>query len=79
MSNSDLDYTELEQQLERAPLTWLPGLLFKLVTVCVRQRIFQEGGLILAVQRAKQKAEGEDARITNTSSAGETNRRGDGD
>ena len=60
MSNSDLDYVELEQQLERAPLTWLPGLLFTLVKLCVRQQVFQEGGLILAVQRAKQKAEGED-------------------
>jgi len=70
-------YEELEQQLQRVPLTWLPGLLYTLVTVCVRQQIFQEGGLVRTVLRAKQKAEDEDARITNTSSAGEADRRGD--
>ena len=61
MSSSEpLGYEELEQQLKRVPLTWLPGLLFTLVSECVRQRVFQEGGLILAVQRAKQKVESED-------------------
>ena len=68
MSDSDLGYEELEQQLKRVPLTWLPGLLFTLVPVCVRQRIFREGGLILTVQRAIQKAEGEDADGTNAAS-----------
>lgn len=78
-SNEPLCYGELKQQLQQAPLTWLPGLLFTLVTVCVRQRVFQEGGLVRTVLRAKQKAEGDDARITNTPGAGEADRRGDGD
>lgn len=61
MSSSEpLGYEELEQQFKQVPLTWLPGLLYTLVTVCVRQRIFQEGGLVRMVLRAKQKAEGED-------------------
>lgn len=60
MSNNEPGYEELEQQLRQAPLTWLPGLLFTLVMVCVRQQIFQEGGLVRTVLRAKQKAEDED-------------------
>lgn len=60
MSASDLGYEELEQQLKQVPLTWLPGLLYTLVTECVRQKIFQEGGLVRAVIRAQQTAEAAD-------------------
>lgn len=78
MSSSEpLGYEELEQQLRQAPLTWLPGLLFTLVMVCVRQQIFQEGGLVRTVLRAKQKAEDEDASIIDPPGAGEADRRGD--
>ena len=66
MSRTELlGYTELEQQLRQAPLTWLPGLLFTLVTVCVQRNVYQAGGLIAAVTRAQQTAEAEDANGTN--------------
>lgn len=79
MPTNELSYTELEQQLKQAPLTWLPGLLYTLVTECVRRRVFQDGGLIRAVTRAQQTAEDEDARIINTPGAGAADQRGDGD
>lgn len=67
MSASRLSYVELEQQLKLVPLTWLPGLLVTLVTVCVRQRIFQEGRLERLVHTAilaQQTEEVEDAGST---------------
>lgn len=60
MPDDNLNYTELETQLQTAPLTWLPGLLYTLVATCVRRRVYQEGGLVIAVMRAQQIAEAED-------------------
>ena len=62
MPDDNLNYTELETQLQTAPLTWLPGLLYTLVATCVRRRVYQEGGLVIAVMRAQQIAEAEKIR-----------------
>lgn len=50
-----LGYSDLERGINEAPMTYLPALLITVVQRCVRERVFQEGGLEKTVARAKEK------------------------
>lgn len=39
------DYEEMTGWFQRAPMTWLPGLLIAVVQQCVLRNVFKEGGL----------------------------------
>lgn len=53
----DLSYQELEQQLQTAPLTWIPALLRALVARAVELQVFRPGALARFVEEARSKAE----------------------
>lgn len=38
-------YEELTGWLQRVPVTWLPGLLIRVVSLCVICRVFKDGGI----------------------------------
>jgi len=38
-------YEEMTGWFQRAPMTWLPGLLIAVVKQCVLRNVFKEGGL----------------------------------
>lgn len=46
-------YEELTGWLQRVPITWLPGLLARTVTMCVIRRVFQLGKLVPYAARAE--------------------------
>ncbi len=50
------DYEVLTGWLGRAPQTWLPALLIRIVELCVIQKVFQDGGLEKCVARSKEQA-----------------------
>lgn len=39
------DYEEMTGWFQRAPMTWLPGLLIAVVQQCILRNVFKEGGL----------------------------------
>ena len=48
------DYGTILDCLDKAPDTWLPGLLRRIVTLCVKRCVFSTGGLERHVLSAKQ-------------------------
>jgi hypothetical protein len=39
-----MGYEELKEEIEKAPMTWLPGLLITTLQTACRRRVFQPGG-----------------------------------
>lgn len=52
-------YDELTGWLQRVPMTWLPGLLIRVVEMCVARKVFKPGGIENTVAKAiEQRVEG---------------------
>ena len=49
---SELDYTRVADWFDTCPLTYLPGLLIRVVTACVKRKIFVEGRIPHVVNTA---------------------------
>ena len=47
------DYTEITAWLSRVPVTWIPGLLRRLVVIAVMRGVFSDGGLEHTVAAAR--------------------------
>lgn len=47
------DYEELTGWMQRVPITWLPGILAQVVTSCVANGVFKEGGLMRFVDKTR--------------------------
>lgn len=52
-----LSYEAIRNEIENLPQTWCPALLFAMVRVCVRKKVFAPGGLEKIVARAKAEEE----------------------
>lgn len=37
-----MTYTELKNEIEEAPMTWLPAMLITVVSACVRRGVFRD-------------------------------------
>lgn len=46
-------YDEITGWIQRAPLTWLPGLLRQIVICCVVRKPFQDGMMVEFVKRVE--------------------------
>lgn len=48
-----MTYTELKNEIEEAPMTWLPAMLIIVVATCVKRGVFKDAdGLRETVNRA---------------------------
>ena len=47
------DYEEMTGWFQRVPVTWLPGLLTRVVSQCVIRKVFQVGKMLPFVERAE--------------------------
>lgn len=54
-------YEELTGWIQRAPATWLPGLLAQVVKCCVVEKVFQDGKLAPFAAKAEEHAKAEAA------------------
>lgn len=49
-------YDVLTGWIQRAPLTWLPGLFFQICYMCIIKGVFRDGGMDATIQRARNTA-----------------------